>query len=60
LRQQFDARPDVVSKNARARKIGENINALRKQLDENNTALEAARKAMIENVATFRVAPWTA
>lgn len=46
LRKNFDARPDVREKHAKAKALGERMSAIRKKLDAKNTELPAKRKLM--------------
>ena len=48
LGRQFDARPGIVEKRAKAGELGERIGAIRKELDEKNTDLPAKRAVMEE------------
>jgi len=48
LGEQYDARPDVARKLAKAKELGERIARLREELDKNNTEIPAKRKLMEE------------
>ena len=48
LGKEFDARPEILQKRTKARKLGEQVAAIRKELDEKNTELPAKRKLMDE------------
>jgi len=48
LGKEFDARPDVRQRQAKAKELGERVAAIRKELDEKNTEVPAKRKLMEE------------
>ena len=54
LGKEFDARPDVRQKQAKAKVLGERISAIRKDLDARNTELPAKRKLMDEAQSALR------